>query len=758
MGISDRLTAAILDADRAHDDAAGMLRRLTARRTPSDELAGALNELDHLREYPNDAAALEGAAARVREIIARAKRPASPRTDSAPEESAAPASLPHAEAQVAAAPPVADPMPAPGVDSQDSVRSAEPGGATARAPIDYALAYVALGWPVLPVGADKTPLGGKGIKHATTNEATIRRWWTRWPDAGVGIHLEAAGLCAIDIDPRNGATKTPADFPATLTARTGGGGWHLIYRAPEGLALPGKLEAGVDIKHRGYVIVEPSAHPSGGRYSWEGFDPIEHAIVGAPDIAPFPVALLPSERQAAPDLAPSAPDLDSAVALAAFTDETRAELRSALAAIPSDDRDDWVRLGQALKHLGDAGLELWLEWSRKSAKFDADDAARVWESLTGERTDYRAVFAEAQRRGWVNPKSAAAEKEMLHAESAAGGRRFEAFPAAQFVARGAFADWIVKGVLPHAEILLIVGESGAGKSFFTLDIGAHVALGLPWRGRRAKRLRVVYVCAEGAAGFRNRLAAWCQHHDVALEQLDLIVIPAAPNLLQKEEVRELLAELQRHAPVGLIVIDTFAQTTAGGDENSGQDMGRALGHCKALHKATGATIGLVHHLGKDASRGARGWSGIKAAADAEITVERRTSMNRATVTKLKDGAEGAVFDFKLVEVDLGHDSDGEPINSCVLHFSEAAHESRAKRVPTGEVEKLTWTVMHELVELGDGPLTTQQVIATASGRLTPPPEGKQDRRVFRVQRAIDGLREKGFIFQDAGIIDIREGR
>ncbi len=136
--------------------------------------------------------------------------------------------------------------------------------------LEYALAYAALGWLVLPIKpGTKLPEGGQGIEHATTDPEVIRAWFARWPLAGVAVYLAGSGLCAIDIDPRNGATKTPANFPPTLTARTGGGGWHLIYKAPVGVALPGKLGPGIDLKHNGYVIVEPTVHPSGGRYEWE---------------------------------------------------------------------------------------------------------------------------------------------------------------------------------------------------------------------------------------------------------------------------------------------------------------------------------------------------------------------------------------------------------------------------------------------------------------------------------------------------------
>jgi len=86
------------------------------------------------------------------------------------------------------------------------------------------------------------------------------------------------------------------------------------------------------------------------------------------------------------------------------TDETIEELRSALAMIPADDRDIWIRIGQALACLGQIGFDLWDEWSRKSEKYNPDDMWR-FETFSGDRTDYRAIFAEAQRLGWINPRA-----------------------------------------------------------------------------------------------------------------------------------------------------------------------------------------------------------------------------------------------------------------------------------------------------------------------------------------------------------------
>lgn len=84
--------------------------------------------------------------------------------------------------------------------------------------------------------------------------------------------------------------------------------------------------------------------------------------------------------------------------------QTVAELRSALATgYDPDNRDDWQRAGQALVSLGETGYEIWAEWSATSSRFPGGDDLGKWDTFSGERTDYRAIFAQAERNGWVNP-------------------------------------------------------------------------------------------------------------------------------------------------------------------------------------------------------------------------------------------------------------------------------------------------------------------------------------------------------------------
>lgn len=93
-----------------------------------------------------------------------------------------------------------------------------------------------------------------------------------------------------------------------------------------------------------------------------------------------------------------------AVALESIAQDVIDDLRSALVTIDADDRATWIAVANNVASLGQVGLELWLEYSKKSAKYDEADALRVWSTLEGSRSGYQSVFVKAQAAGWVNPK------------------------------------------------------------------------------------------------------------------------------------------------------------------------------------------------------------------------------------------------------------------------------------------------------------------------------------------------------------------
>lgn len=125
----------------------------------------------------------------------------------------------------------------------------------------------------------KHPRTPNGCKAATTDLAQITAWWTRWPNANIGLATGlASGLVVLDIDPRNHGDATFAelverhgDLPATPALRTGGDGFHLYFRRPNEPRVAGRpLGAGVDVKaDGGYVVAHSSLHVAGKRYEFQ---------------------------------------------------------------------------------------------------------------------------------------------------------------------------------------------------------------------------------------------------------------------------------------------------------------------------------------------------------------------------------------------------------------------------------------------------------------------------------------------------------
>jgi RecA-family ATPase len=317
------------------------------------------------------------------------------------------------------------------------------------------------------------------------------------------------------------------------------------------------------------------------------------------------------------------------------------------------------------------------------------------------------------------------------------------------------AEWTIKGVLPRTGLAVVYGASGSGKTFLMLDMAGAVARGADWRGRPVAQGRVVYIVAEGADGFRNRVEAYCRQQDIEPDTVELLVIPDTPNFLDKVHIKELVAAIKTVGQVALIVVDTYARVMVGGNENDSKDTGQAVAHCDLLHKIFKALVVLVHHSGKDATKGARGSGALRAAADVEMEVVRTREYRAATITKMKDGEDGAELGFNLGIVTIGQDDDGEDITSCVVEHREnlpAKHER--KEEPKGEIEKLVYRYVATVADLDTDGITRDDIISTTSEQLDPPAAGEKDRRKEAIKRALTTLVRKNLLADDGFTVSL----
>lgn len=314
--------------------------------------------------------------------------------------------------------------------------------------------------------------------------------------------------------------------------------------------------------------------------------------------------------------------------------------------------------------------------------------------------------------------------------------RFAVLPASKFMQQPP-PTWFIKDVLPCAPLVVLYGESGAGKSFIALDMVAAISRGIDWCGHRTQQGRVVYVVAEGAGGFRNRMCAYARHHGAPFPDPSFGLINAAPNLLQKDDVRAVIMDIKDFGGADLVVIDTFAQVTPGANENAAEDMGRALSHCKAIHEATGATVMLVHHAGKDSSRGMRGWSGLQAAADSVLEVTKKGTARTLSIIKQKDGDTGQTWGFALLPVEIDDDEDGEPIRSCVVQTTGITISEISRK--RGKWERRAAKALSDRFK-GEGTSVEVSSVVDAMVQEEPAPEpGKRDRRQEQARRALESV-------------------
>lgn len=309
-----------------------------------------------------------------------------------------------------------------------------------------------------------------------------------------------------------------------------------------------------------------------------------------------------------------------------------AELRSALASMRADDRDLWVANGQRLKKLGERGRALWLEWSQQSDKFDPADAARVWDSFTADHTGYQAVFAAAQRVGWLNPMSGHASAAppappptpalAAAVRSALAPLTQEDITAAAIPHPHAFQDG-ERGLFPEGEVTVIGAPGREGKTTAMMAIATAYALGRPLGGLAPSEIRsvLIYSAEDDRAQYARKAGAqWCRLSSVDQSRLLAnLIIPDLHSpemaawreivrLENRQPVRgpvvetliEAVRELQsRDCPPGLAIFETASTLSDAEEDNPGHKA--LIAALKHFAKQTGLAVVLVHHTSQAAA-------------------------------------------------------------------------------------------------------------------------------------------------------------
>src|SRR5690606_14007860 len=144
------------------------------------------------------------------------------------------------------------------------------------------------------------------------------------------------------------------------------------------------------------------------------------------------------------------------------------------------------------------------------------------------------------------------------------------------------------------------------------NIVMSVAAGLDVLGRRSLQGMAVYLSTEGKSGLKARAIAWAQARDIDIAELPVALIEKPMNLREEETVAKLIDRIKRledksGVPCRFICVDTLSQCLFG-DENRQEDMAEFTGAMTRIANALTTQVCVVHHSGKDKSKGARGSS------------------------------------------------------------------------------------------------------------------------------------------------------
>ncbi|SFH08709.1 AAA family ATPase [Methylobacterium gossipiicola] len=549
-------------------------------------------------------------------------------------------------------------------------------------------------FPLIPGG--KTPAVEDFPNAATPDPDRALAWWSPVlgdPDErNVGV-ATGRGLVVIDYDMKPGQDGARSLFnhemrglPTTLTVRTPTGGIHKYLRTDPELRLAnsvGKIAPNTDVRAENGYVVAPGSVTEKGAYVVIDDSP----IADAPE---WLIAECGAARVRAADVQDLV-ELDTEGAISRATDYLKhhaepsykgsgGDLAAFKAACGARDFGIYevTCLELMLEHWNDRGVP---SWSPERLQEKVEHAYRYALNPAGVASA-DAEFGELPPLPLGEGSDAQAGKfELLDFNDSADR------------AETAAAEPLIEGLMDRWAMSVLYGASNEGKTFVMMDLAYHIAMGRRWNGRAVKRGPVVYVVAEGGNQIHKRTAALRERYGAEGALFDLIVAPV--NLLRSDaDLKDLILALKaaaakRGAPVELVVVDTLSRALAGGDENSSVDMGAIVRNLDRLRAASGAHLAVVHHTGKDAARGARGHSLLRAATDTELEV----AGGRLITRKQRDTEERVNLGFRLDSIKVGQDCEGHSIKGATCEW-EPVSEFSALPITGAEAEALagfeTW--------------------------------------------------------------------
>jgi RecA-family ATPase len=508
--------------------------------------------------------------------------------------------------------------------------------------LSFALSYARIGWAVFPVwscnmqGHCRCPKGkdcqspGKhphslathGHLDATTNTETIESWFELDPQAGVGVACERSGLVVLDIDPRNGGTKTLAKLESehgplisNCMASTQGGGVHRIFKAAPSGSYPSTLGPGLDVKHQGYICVEPT-HGSNGFYKWcDGHKPVESLNLSH---LPNWISNQALTSSGSRHIRAGSIIVDEGI----YND-----LASALNVIPPDiGYDNWLKVlyGLSRLHQLDKAKNIARNWSTRSVKpgHTLEAFNTKWSSVCKESssTSYETTFylADQHDRTWRDSLNLSIQKPFPISDPLA--QKIRPFSMEELLAAQLYPRVLIKNYL-YADLRNLIAAGGIGKTTMLIIEAICAALGRPiWGFEVPKPFRTVFVTKEDpreifAGRLREAMAEMRLGESEKTQVLSMVYVVdlrgdsrklahVGPGGTITPDEKHLNALIEHILPIkpDRIIFDPLVSFTVGESHVNEAEQGVVEAARYIMRKIPNIAVDVVHHTGKANAR------------------------------------------------------------------------------------------------------------------------------------------------------------
>ena len=304
-------------------------------------------------------------------------------------------------------------------------------------------------------------------------------------------------------------------------------------------------------------------------------------------------------------------------------------------------------------------------------------------------------------------------------------------------------EWLVYNLIEDKSMNTIYGASGSTKSFLAIDMGMHLALGMDWFGYEVyKPIPVIYVAVEGGGGLLKRIKGWIKTHN-NITPKNFIIDRDVIKPKDPKSIQSFIDEYKDRGKNSMIIVDTLnANARASGIEENSSEMGLVVDAFQTINNALNSSYTLIHHTGKDETKGMRGHSSVHASMDTIIKVEKKDSFCTWNLEKLKEGEDGVTYSYDTSVVETTEDTKGNMQTTLVIKPKNLIKKEE-KRIEFRGNQKPIWRMIRDyLLPIGNHRADIDSILDSIYESWAEHPSSK---RKHDARKVITQLKGKGVL-------------